>query len=514
MEPINHHEDKPSTAASAMGWSVLMALVTLAAVWLHFLQIESLPRGFFMDESSIGYNADQIATRGVDEHGERWPLFFRAFGEYKNPLYIYLTALAYKLFGYSPWTTRATSALCWLSGTVFLMLLGRRMFSQPWTRLYLLLCASFTPWLFSLSRVSFEVIILYPLLTLHVFAVYRAYQEGSKAWAFAAGLSVGLTLYAYSTFRLLAFVHMAAVPLCFAGKRYWRLHGPFLAAAAISATPYLLYIRENLASLTVRFNALTFIHDQSLSKLARIGMFWERYGSYLSPQFLILTGDSNRRHHSGHGGELLVVTGLLLVLGIAAKLRTGALWKDPFNRFLLLGLLIGPVAASLTLETHHSLRSFSMAVFAVLWSVIGMNVLAQRPGKLPARMALAAMAVSSVLYVYHYFTRFPSESVPEFENFGFREALQVAVEKARGKVVLSPSGEQVYIHLLFFRSFIANPRGVAIEMGNRSQVEPGGIFIRFDPAGRMARSRVGLPEGSLYGWWTYEQLRHRGPRQR
>ena len=45
--------------------------------------------GLYVDEASIGYNAWTIAHFGVDEHGIHFPLFFEAFGEYKNPIYVY-----------------------------------------------------------------------------------------------------------------------------------------------------------------------------------------------------------------------------------------------------------------------------------------------------------------------------------------------------------------------------------------------------------------------------------------
>jgi hypothetical protein len=486
---------------------VLMAVIALAAVCLHFFQIESLPRGFYVDESSIGYNAHLIATRGVDEHGERWPLFFKAFGEYKNPLYIYLTALDYKLFGYSLWSTRATSALCWLVGTLFVMLLGRRMFGDVRTQLYLLLCAGFTPWLFSFSRVSFEVIVLYPLLALHLWAVYRAYEEGSRAWAIVAGLSIGLTVYAYSTFRLLAPLHLVAVLLCYAGRRYWRWHLPFVAGAVMAVLPYALYAVNNFSTLTGRFNYLTYLHDPGLSPPAKLGMFWDRYSGYLSPQFLVQSGDPNRRHHSGFGGELLAVTALLLIVGVAASLVRGTLWKRPFVRLLLAGLLISPIAASLTLDVYHSLRAFSIIVFIILLSAAGMNELSARSSKLLAAIALAAVAVQGGFYVHDYFTRYPSVSASAFENFGFKEALENADGTARGKVVLSAS----YIDLLFFGSLVPNPRGVEMKLGDSSEVGPGDVFIGFDPAGQVAGSRRNLPEGSQFGWLRYKQLA--GPRR-
>ena len=144
--------------------TLLICASFLVGCFCHFFRIDTLPMGFYVDEMSIGYNAHLIAVAGIDEHGAHWPLFFEAFGEYKNPIYIYLLAAAYKLLGYSEWTTRALSAFCWLGGTYFLYDLGRRLFDDVASRLYIALCLAFTPWIFSLSRISFEVIALYPVL--------------------------------------------------------------------------------------------------------------------------------------------------------------------------------------------------------------------------------------------------------------------------------------------------------------------------------------------------------------
>ncbi|MGZ7041112.1 MAG: hypothetical protein ACXVH7_04900, partial [Thermoanaerobaculia bacterium] len=74
-------------------WKIVMAGLLLAgAAALYFAGQRVNPPGFYLDEASIGYNALTIAQHGVDEQGERFPLYFRAFGEYKNPTYVYLMA--------------------------------------------------------------------------------------------------------------------------------------------------------------------------------------------------------------------------------------------------------------------------------------------------------------------------------------------------------------------------------------------------------------------------------------
>src|SRR5215471_19966073 len=73
--------------------------VVALALFLYLDQLTCNPPGFYADESSIAYNAYLISTSGADEHGSRWPVYFAAFGEYKNPVYIYLLALLFKITG-------------------------------------------------------------------------------------------------------------------------------------------------------------------------------------------------------------------------------------------------------------------------------------------------------------------------------------------------------------------------------------------------------------------------------
>jgi predicted membrane-bound mannosyltransferase len=119
---------EPNTAGVPL--ALLGFAIVVAAIIAHVHGLATLPRGFYVDESSIAYNAYQIAQTGRDEHGVAWPLYFKAFGEYKNPLYIYALALFYRLVGYSELTTRLLSAGCWLAGAAVTYRLGHRLFTE------------------------------------------------------------------------------------------------------------------------------------------------------------------------------------------------------------------------------------------------------------------------------------------------------------------------------------------------------------------------------------------------
>jgi Dolichyl-phosphate-mannose-protein mannosyltransferase len=452
--------------------SALIAVTFLAGCFCHYFRIAHLPMGFYVDESSIGYNAYLISQTGADEHGVRWPLFFIAFGEYKNPLYVYLLSGLYRLLGYSEWTTRALSASCWLAGSLCLYELARRLFIDNTTRLYVALCLAFTPWVFTLSRVSFELIALYPLLALHLLALYRGFEDNSPRWALISGIAISLCIYAYTTFRLLAPLHCFTVLAFYSASRFRKAQALFVLGAVICAIPFALYAAIHFHNLTGRFNTITFLHDPTLSVLEKVETFFGHYIGYFSPRFLALSGDANRRHHTGFGGELLPTTVLLLLIALVTIRRDRI---NLFRLYLVAGLVLSPVAAALTSDTGHSLRAFSMLAFALVISAYGLATL----GPLAARVVVALTSISAILYVIHYFVIYPPESAVAFENFGFKDALQEALDQAPTRVVLSDDGDEAYINLCFFGS-LARTR-VPLLTGSRKDVRPGDVYISYDP---------------------------------
>ena len=164
--------------------ALLAAAVVVAAVlsfvWYFDSPLEATP-GFFIDESSIAYNAWSIAQSGRDEHGARMPLYFAAFGEYKNPVYIYLLAAVYKVGGPSILAARALSIVLGFLAAGVLSLLVR----DPAARAFTFLAAVATPWLFETSRLVFEVA-AFPLavedLAAAAFLYETSKREGRGTW--------------------------------------------------------------------------------------------------------------------------------------------------------------------------------------------------------------------------------------------------------------------------------------------------------------------------------------------
>src|SRR6185369_1058928 len=146
---------------------------------IQFAALRTNPPGFFLDESSIAYNAHTISQTGRDEHGEEWPLFFRAFGEFKNPVYIYLLAGVFRLTGPGIVAARGLSATLGLLTIILLGLLAFQITRERITSVLFSLLVLFTPWTFELSRLVLEVAIYPFAVALFLLAVWKAARKAT-----------------------------------------------------------------------------------------------------------------------------------------------------------------------------------------------------------------------------------------------------------------------------------------------------------------------------------------------
>ncbi len=171
----------------------IFCLLTLAAL-LCLWRVPADPPGFYIDESSIAYNSHTISQTGRDEYGSAWPLFFRAFGEYKNPTLIYLLAAFFKVTGPSIAVARACVALLGLLTGVVLGLLAWRMTRSLLVAATVATAAWLTPWLFESSRVVLEVAAYPCLVGLFLLATWNASRRTKWSWGDIAALTVTLAL--------------------------------------------------------------------------------------------------------------------------------------------------------------------------------------------------------------------------------------------------------------------------------------------------------------------------------
>ena len=345
-----------------------MGLLLFSAV-VQFAALRTNPPGFFLDESSIAYNAHTIAQTGRDEHGEEWPLFFRAFGEFKNPVYIYVLAAVFRLTGPGIVAARVLSAMLGLLTIALLGSLAFRITQSRGTALLLSLLVVFTPWTFELSRLVLEVAIYPFAVVLYLLAVWKA--AGKARWGATqiCGLAGTLALltYSYSIGRLFAPL-LALGLIVFVNRR--RFLGLILTwiAFAVMLVPLFVFQARNPGALTGRFHYLSYLKPEStVFQIAR--EFIRHFLANLNPWRLFVTesAKTNELVHVPGPPALLTITAVLAIAGLVLLYNQRRL--DAWWRFVLYGAVASLVPASLTTDDFHMLRLAPLPVFLLVLTI-------------------------------------------------------------------------------------------------------------------------------------------------
>lgn len=406
------------------------------------------PPGFYLDESSIAYNALTIARSGVDEHGVSYPLYFRAFGEYKNPAYIYLLAGVFEITTPENLTARRLSAFLGYFAAVALGVLGFAMTGKFAPAVAAFLTALFTPNLFEISRLTFEVA-LYPLaLALFLIAAHTAARREQWGPGIVAALVSTLTLltFTYSIGRLQGPM-LAVTLLLFWTRRRWKWLATMLVAYLLVAIlPLILFNKRHDGALTARFQGLTYLTRSAKDMVP----FTKHYVENLLPLDYALRGDPNGRHHvQGSGGSILLMTIILAVIGTAVGLFADL--RDRWWLFLVAGTLLSVVPAALTIDENHSLRLVPFPIFLIALSIPCFAL----SGRL--RLIVAAAILIGVVQASFFMIRFHAKGADRIHDFdgGFRRALADAVARPERPIWID--GAALYIHAYWYGALSGLP---------------------------------------------------------
>ncbi len=374
--------------------SLILLAVVAIGITLYTANIRNNPPGFYIDESSIAYNAYLISQTGRDESGTSWPLFFRAFGEYKNPVYIYLLAGIFSITGPSILAARVLSAVLGVMAAVIIGLLAARISKRRDVGLIIMIMALLTPWLFELSRVVLEVS-LYPLaVALFLLILHGASQK--SAWNARDTIGLALTLalltYSYSVGRL--FAPLLALGLLFFIKhvrmisilRVWSLY-------ALLLVPLIVSYWRHPEALMNRFKLITYGSSQS-SFSEMVWEFVKHFAGNLNPWAMLVRGDPNP-------DQIASIYGVGLVLGTTFMLAASGIYlvfrhhrKEAWWRFVLYGFAMSIVPASLTAEYFHMLRLAALPVFLLVLSVPGFGWLMQSESRTRRVLFVAAIVLT------------------------------------------------------------------------------------------------------------------------
>ena len=425
------------------------AVVCVLACALYAVDVPANPPGFYIDESSIAYNALTVAESGRDEHGETWPLYFRAFGDYKNPTYVYLLAAVFRVTGPGVAAARLLSALLGALAALLLGLLAWRLSGRAETGAVVACSALLTPWLYECSRLVFEVA-AYPLAcVLFLLALRRAsVRERWRASDVSAlACTLALLTYTYSVGRLLAPLLAAGLTLFVTRRNVARVAWAW-AAYALTLVPLLVYALGHAGALSGRFALITYVTPgSSYTDVAR-GLA-SHYLADVNPWRWLLTGEQNIRDHLPDSPALLAATVGLAAAGLFFVLRERR--REPWWRFQLYALAASVVPAALTVNDFPQLR---LIAFPVFLHVLAAPAVARMSGGRRMRVALYAVVLLLVAQGAYFQWRFHARPPERWYVFDARfpsKILSPALEASDGRAVYlyDPPGRSGYIQALW-----------------------------------------------------------------
>ena len=482
MSNLRSLTPKHSDNARNAGFVILIILLITWIFLSRIYKLDSAPAGLFFDESSIGYNAITILRSGQDEHGAPYPVYFKSVGDYKNPVYIYAVAIVFSLFGVSEFSLRFTSVMFFGVALFFGTLLISKIFStRRIVVVFALIAFGFLPMFFTLSRISFEIISQLAVVSALNFFIWMIFNNPTAAshWVrngVACGFLLGLSTYTYTTQRLVSSLTLVVLWLVFYKRENFRKLLLISLIFFLALVPFFIFANGNPGVVTERFNELSYV-DDPIPPLQKAGLFIQNYKSYWLPDFLIIHGDPNLRHSTGHGGVVFITVFILFIVSFPVVLARAR--PRNFIYYVIASLVLTPVPAALITEgAPHALRSMLMGFYILLLSCYSVEWLVNARQYRALKTVLVTflffgLLFEAVNFELDYFLSYPSRSVEDFGSFDFRSALEFSLEHEPQKVVavgLPPGGDA---HVKFYSEIIENPQGIPIELGEFVEPAPG-----------------------------------------
>lgn len=419
------------------------AALTIAALSvLYFAGQRYNPPGFDADESSIAYNALTISRTGVDEHGISWPLYFRSFGEYKNPTFIYLMSGVFKVLGPTALTPRRLSAALGLAAAIVLGWLGWKVSRRGAVALLTLVFAALTPLFFEVSRLALEVAMFPVVVALFLVVARGAYEQPRWRPGLIAALlgTLALVTYTYTAGRLLGPVFALLLGVFMTRERRKTIVAVWVLYALVLVPMFVINARVD----GVLLNRPSVELDDKLEKVTPWD-YAKQYAANLDPIRFALRGDPNWFHHvPNSGGSILLMTPLLAIIGVAYTLR------DKWTWFLVLAALAAIVPVAITINVHHALRLTGYVVLLSALCIPAFDLLVRPETSRMMRGVLAAGVVVGLLQAAFFFYVFHRDGATRRFDFhaGAQAAINAALDQTPRPIYMTPGPG--YVHAYWF----------------------------------------------------------------
>lgn len=410
--------------------------IFIIAFTLRFYKLGEIPNGLYQDETAIGYNAYSIITTGKDEYAKSYPLYFKSFGDWKLPVYIYSDIIPIQLFGLNAFSVRFPSALFGFLTVIIFYFFTNELTKNRKLSLFATALLAINPWVLHYNRATFEVSMSLFFFVLGGYLLNKFFQKHILGTFFLGIICFIIALYSYNLTRLLA-------PLLFAlfiiyNKKYLKKANKAeiitsVIVALLALIPFFITLRSTggaasasgtliFSSASVQAPLLEFRSYAIELPFNIASLFFNKYAmtlwqyiiniiSYFSVPFFFISGSPHGNHGIGNMGLFYLFEFPLIILGVVTLVKK----RIPGAKLLFSWILIVISVAALTRDIPHATRSYFLIMPLEILSGAGLFMLVdwiKKKHSFGFKTALTilfgALIIYNLMYYFtSYYTRFP-----------------------------------------------------------------------------------------------------------
>lgn len=459
---------------------IMLLFVFFLGFLLRFYKLDQVPYGFYQDESAIGYNAYSILNTGKDEYGKFMPVYFKSFGDYKLPAYIYLTVFSIKIFGLNEFAVRFPSALFGSLTVILLYFLVKELSQNRKIAYASSLLLAINPWNLQFSRAAFEVNVALFFSLFGAFMFIKSMKGNCKmSYLLLSVFGFAMSLYSYNVTRLLS--PLILIMLIFLYRKHIRKLSPvkivsagslliillipfiftFFLASGVASARGALITSADIQAKTIEFrsyltglpNIFTSIFFNKWIMLAK--QYVENIIHVFSTDFYFISGSNHGNQGIGNVGTFYIFQFPLVILGIIL------MFKDKMQEFSLftLWVVISILVLSLSKEVPHATRGYFLIIPLQVFSSIGLvylfylfKKLTDKKIKFICLFILFSFIFYNVLfYLTSYYFRFPILYAKSWRSEDKTLSLYLRENEHKyGKIIFDSNAGFMYTSLLFY----------------------------------------------------------------
>ncbi|QQG44551.1 MAG: glycosyltransferase family 39 protein [Candidatus Roizmanbacteria bacterium] len=450
---------------------VILIFISALSLFLNIYRQSNAPPCLNADEAAFGYNSYSILKTGKDEYGNFLPLRLKSFGDYKMPLYSYLSIPFIAISGLNEGSVRALNSFVAFLFPITIFFLSREIFKNMTVSLLASFLSSVSLGLHIVGRHAHEAYLTTFLISLALLFLIKTLKNQSIRNTLLFFLFISLALFSYHPSRLFAFFFLgvALITQIFKkiNKKLFILIFVFVLGAFMLTD--VIYNPTRVKNLLFFNNQGFSLNINELKTEGGIKLFYNEYAqgikeivfqhlNYYSPQFFISNGDENPRFGFNGASLMTPIEYLFIFIGLYYLFKN----KQSY-RYLLTGLfIIAPLTASLSWADISLTRSLFFLVPSIIISAYGLFNFLNSFFKYKKSLVILSGSIGVIFlfflgiswdsYIFHY----PKKALTiKSWQCGYKELAQYIkdnYEKFDNFNITKKNG-QPYIFLLFYLNY-------------------------------------------------------------